>query len=276
MERLEADSDNYVESLTRELRKPTLTECKDHPVFLVPEGWEAEIHEELLPQPLRKKGTVTLTDNDSFIYFLKREGSLANCIVYAEVDYSQGKAGFTAVLNENGEAENQAAWRDHRAVYSPVKSREWQQWLGYNGKRLPQKDFAEFLEENGKDIASIPGMPTGAEMLEMAANFEAKQDIVIKSAVRMQSGTVAFSYTDLHDDATTQRMEVFRQFAIGIAPFFNGQAYPITARLKYHISGGKLTFWYELVRPDLVLQDAVLMLINAVKEAGFPVLFGKP
>jgi uncharacterized protein YfdQ (DUF2303 family) len=273
---MELDDSNYVDSLTRELRKPELTECQDRPVFLVPEGWKAEIHEELLPQPMRKKGTVTLTDNDSFIYFLKRQGSLANCAVYVEVNYREGKACFTAVLNENGETEGETAWRDFRAVYEPVKSYEWQQWRGYDGKKFTQKDFAEFLEENGKDIASQPGMPTGVQMLEMAANFEAKQDIVIKSAMRMQSGTVAFSYTDLHDDATTQRMEIFQKFAIGIAPFFNGQAYPITARLKYQLSGGKVTFWYDLVRPDLVLQDAVLTLISAVKEAGFPVLFGKP
>ena len=38
--------------------------------------------------------------------------------------------------------------------------------------------------------------------------------------------------------------------------YFNGAAYRIDARLKYRIREGKLTLWYELIRPEKIIEDA--------------------
>ena len=54
-------------------------------------------------------------------------------------------------------------------------------------------------------------------------------------------------------------------------------AYPLEARLKYRESGGKLSFWYELIRPDRVFKTAVVDDLQKIKDAtGFPIVFGTP
>jgi len=263
------------ETLAREMRKPVIAEVKGRPLFLIPEGYKAEVHEELLEQPVRKKGVIHLSDTESFITFIKREGSLATCLIYADVDYQRGAVKFTAVLNDNDE--EHPHWRDYRAIYVPQKSFEWLRWTEKNCKVMSQVEFAQFLEDNNKDVASVEGMPTGIDILAMAANFESKQEIIIKSAILNHNGTVDFSYTDREDGATVERMKMFKQFALGLAPFFNGEGYRITARLRYRKEGGKLSFWYELDRPDVILEKAAVAMIKAIKDgAGFPFLFGSP
>jgi len=268
---------NQVEAIVANTAKPIIQTLEnDRLLILLPNGYKAVEQIDLSkfkPDPIRKSGTATLTDTDSFIYFVKAEGSLASCRIYVSVDYQAGAVKFTAVMNDH--EQEKPHWRDYRATFEPAKSVEWGIWKGRDGKQMSQADFATFLEDNNKDIASVQGMPTGTQMLEMALNFEARQEAVIKSAIRLQSGTVAFDYTDKEDDATVKRMEVFQRFSLGIAPFFNGQPYQLDARLKYRINSGKLAFWYELIRPDLVLQDAAKAVIEKIKaESGFPVLFG--
>jgi len=266
---------NETETLARELRKPDIREVQGRPLFIVPDGYRAELHEELLERPVRKKGTVTLSDSESFIAYVKREGSLASCNIYCEVDYLKGLIEFTAILNDHEEED--AHWRDYRAIFAPQKSYEWKTWLENNRRNLSQADFAHFLEENNKDIASVDGMPTGAQVLAMAINFEARQEVHIKSALRTQSGTVEFSYTNNEDSATIERMEMYKGFSLGLTPFFNGKGYRLDVRLKYRHANGKVSFWYELDRPDLVLQTATQEIIDSIKnQAGFPIFFGCP
>lgn len=263
------------ETLAREMRKPVIDEIKGRPLFLIPEGYKAEVHEELLEQPTRKKGVILLSDTESFLSFIKREGSFETCIIYAEVDYQRGIVKFTAVLNDH--EKEHPHWRDYRAVYAPQKSFEWLRWNEHNGKAMAQAAFAQFLEANIRDVASVEGMPTGAEILAMAANFESKQEIIVRSAVVSHNGTVDFSYTDREDGATVERMKMFKQFSLGLAPFFNGDGYRIDARLRYRKDGHKLSFWYELDRPDVILQKAAGAMIDVIKtDAGFPFLFGSP
>lgn len=268
-------SPNLVESIVNEVRKPDFLDIHGRPAAIVPNGYELRLLEHLLPNPTRKVGTVKLDDVDSFIDFVKREGSLASCRIYADIDVVKDKVGFTAIMNDH--TEEQANWRDYRAVYQPQKSIEWTTWMKQNDESMNQATFADFLTDNVKDIATVESMPTGAQMLAMAIEFHCNQEVIFKSALRPQSGNITFTFIDKEDDATTKRMELFERFALGIAPFFNGSAYQILGRLKYRLMGSKLTFWYELVRPDLALQDATRDLIKTIKDkTGFPVYYGNP
>ena len=72
-------------------------------------------------------------------------------------------------------------------------------------------------------------------------------------------------------------MQLFERFAIGIPVFWNGDAYQITARLKYRVRDGKVSFWYELERTDVVFEAAARELIAAVRAgAEVPFFFGTP
>lgn len=261
------------EALARELRKPHIVEVKGRPVIFTPDGYTVAIHEALLDQPTRKRGVASLHDAASFIKFVNQEGAIGSCNIYVQADYQKGLIEFDAVLNDHKGEE--AQWRDYRARYQPTYSHEWEKWTAFNKKIFSQSDFASFIEENHKDIASVENMPTGAQVLQMAINFESKQEIVVKSAIRTQSGTVAFSYTNHEDGDTVQRMEMFKGFSLGVSPFRNGDGFRLDARLQYRTESQRLKFWYELVRPDLVLQRASETIIETVKtECAFPLLFG--
>lgn len=142
---------------------------------------------------------------------------------------------------------------------------------------MSQVEFAAFVEDNRASIASVEGFPTSAQMFEMAINMEASQDVRFKSAIRLQNGGTQLQFIADDDKQTIERMQLFERFAIGIPVFWNGDAYQITARLKYRVRDGKVSFWYELERTDVVFEAAARELIAAVRAgAEVPFFFGTP
>lgn len=246
------------------------------PFVVVPPGYQVSDVEKMLAAPTRKRGAVTMLDASSFIEYVNKHGCQDETVVYADVDYEAGKYGLLAVINDHGETD--PTWRDHRASLSPILSLEWKRWKGLDGKQMAQADFAAFLEDNMGDIATVAGMPTGKDMLEMALAFEANSDKRFKKKIDLQGGGQHLEYVDQADEATSTKMRFFERFTIGI-PVFQGSTdgYPIEARLKFRMANGGLSFWYELVRPDRVFKTAVATEIDKIKSAtGFMVLFGRP
>lgn len=275
---------NLAETLAKELKQPmeiaSNTAAAVRRVALPP-GWKLEEHndERSLAKPLRKTATVRVRDAESFIAYMKRHGSLTDSTVWCLADYVQGKIAFTGIVNDHGEDDSHPAWRDHQARFAPEFSEEWRRWSGTNKKQLTQTEFAAFIEDNLKDIASPDGsgLPSGSAMLEMALSFEATQDMRFKSAIRLSNGGVNLSFVQDDDAQTLQKMSVFERFAIGIPVFWNGDAYQIDARLRYRVRDGKLSFWFELIRADKVLEAAATTVINKIKgETGSPFFFGDP
>lgn len=275
-----AETSNVAETLAREMKAPAsiATPITSLSRTALPPGWKLVEHddEELEMTPRRKRAKVRMHDAESFIDYLKRHGSLAYSTVWCEADYAAGRVGFTGILNDHGEEED-PHWRDHTATYSPVFSQEWRNWIGKNKAQFSQTEFATFIEDNLKDVASAEGLPTGAQMLEMAMSFEANQDMRFKSAIRLLNGGVQMSFVQDDDSQTLAKMQLFERFAIGIPVFWNGDAYRIDARLRYRVRDGKLTFWYELVRQDKVLESAAKTLIEDIRtKTGSPFFFGEP
>ena len=243
----------------------------------LPYGWKLEDAESVLPCPRRKKASVSLSDDASFIAYLKAQGSLSDCTIWCDANYQKGEVGYTAILNDHGSGTHDQQWRDHIAKLSPAKSVEWQRWNAADRKNMSQLEFASFIEDNLGDIASAEGYPTGTAMLQMATCMEIAQDSTIKSAIRLQSGGVRMEYVEDSNAETVKSMEVFSKFALGLPVFWGGAAYQVEARLKYRLNVGKLSFWYELNRPDKVLEDAAKTLTETIQEAtGFPLFHGNP
>lgn len=245
----------------------------------VPPGWDLKKidEEDLLAAPRRKHARLALHDALSFVDYIKRHGSLTDSTIWCVADYKAGKIKFTGILNDHGEAAEQAAWRDHRASFAPEFSEEWVRWTSQHKKPFNQQDFAAFIEDNLKDIASVDGSPSGAQMLEMALTFEANQDMRFKSAMRLQNGGVQMSFVQDDDAQTLQKMQVFDRFSLGFPVFWNGDAYRMDARLRYRVRDGKLMFWFELIRPDKVLEAATQTLIKQIREqTGNAFFFGEP
>jgi len=245
------------------------------PYAVVPEGYRIEDLESLLPTPARKRGEVILTEADSFIHYVSKHGQAGSTLIYAHVNTEDSFLSLTAVLNGHSDTPD---WGDHKGHFQPRLSVEWKRWNEKDRQTFNQADFATWLEDNLPDIASQEGMPSGADILQMALGFEANADKRLRSKINLQSGGVQFEFVEDEDKDTRSRMQVFNRFMLGI-PAFEGSehAYPIEARLKYREKDGKVTFWYELIRPDRVFKAAVDDELARIREGtGYPVLFGTP
>src|SRR5205814_7121671 len=112
-------------------------------------------------------------------------------------------------------------------------SAEWKAWKFKDRQAFAQVAFAEFIQDHEDDIATANGLPTSLQMHQMCTEFVANEDRSLKSSVRLQSGGVRLTYIADPDAGTTETMQMFEKFALGIPVFHDGQAWSITARLKY-------------------------------------------
>lgn len=272
---------NLAETLARELKKPfELASQEDASVrrIALPPGWSIQEidDEELQPAPRRKVAAVRLEDTGSMIRYLQLHRS-GGTTLWVSSDYPLGKLEISAILNDHGGSEYGQDWRDHRAYYGPAFSEEWKQWKSNEKRPMGQAEFASFLEDNLADIVGGDQLPSGADMLKMAIDFEAKQDLRFKSAIRLQSGGVDLAFVDQEDSGTLEKMKLFDRFAIGIAVFWGDAAYRIEARLRYRVKEGKLSFWYQLIRADKVIEAAALAIVEKIStETHLAPFFGEP
>ncbi|QZA80211.1 DUF2303 family protein [Deefgea piscis] len=256
------------------------------PVVFIPNGYKAEYpdFEKHLDTPLRKTGTVRLDDAESFVWYLKEHGQANRTRTYLQADYAAGKVSFTALLNDHQGGYTEQNWRDHKALFTPANSVEWNTWTKNNREPMMQTEFATFLEDNLANICVIEGLPTATDMMEMVLNFEATNEKRFKSAARLQSGGINFEYIDQEDSVTSSKMKVFERFAIAIPVFVQPIAatdaivgYRIDCRLKYRIKSGALLLWFELVREDKVLEAAAKDIVAQIQnDSGFPLIAGNP
>ena len=234
--------------------------------------------EKLLPAPRRAKLQATMADAESFLAYITRHHS-DSTVVWCDFNAQTFALSFQAVLDDFGPGAA-PGWRGHRVIYAPEPSAEWKTWISHNGqeKTKSQIDFATFLERNETDIAAVDGFPTSLQMMQMATAFEANSDKRVKSVVKLQGGGARLDFVDDNDAETEAQMRLFEKFAIGIPVFWAGPAYRIDSRLKYRHGSGKVSFWYELIRPDRVHESAAKELIERVRgglPAGLPLLMGK-
>lgn len=249
-----ADLARRAESATFTPRK---AEYRDPAPFIVlrnSDGMErVEWLKEHVEDPRRKTGTVQLRDAKSFISYYSVHGNGAP--VYATLQ----PARFVGVLNEH--TKDKAGWRDHRADFTVRHSPEWTVWTKHNGQGAAfgsNEAFALFLEDNAPDIVK----PEAANMLAIALNFRVNADVQFSVAQRLEDGNIDLGYRNVVS-ATAQsnaggKLKIPEQFVIEV-PVWDGidaKRYKIDARFRYRLREGKLTLWYELVRPHKIVEQA--------------------
>lgn len=257
---------------------PLLDPSNRIPFVILPAGCHIEDIEKLLPFPTRKHAKVSVSTTDSFIAYAKKHGSLDECVIYAQIDAEKSACTLVALMNDNGA--DAPKWRDHRCTFAPALSVEWKRWTCKDGVKnaMTQADFATWLEDNQGDVRSVGGSPSGSDMLTLALAFEATADKRVKSHVNLQNGRIRLEFVEDETKDTRTSMEVFRRFTLAI-PVFDGSsdAYPVEARLKYRDNSGKVTFWYELIRPDRAFKTAVQSVLDQIKDStGFLLIHGAP
>lgn len=235
------------------------------PFAVVPAEYGAEDLENFLPVPVRKRGDIITSDSQGFIDYLNKHSTVDVSTIYADINSEKSHCILVGVIDDHGKDGPQ--WREHTCTFAPKKAVEWTRWIGKDKTVMKQADFAAWLEDNLTDIATMAGMPSGADILGMALAFEANYDKRFKSKTNLQSGGVQFEFVEDEDKDTRTTMKLFERFTIGI-PVFDGSisAYPLEARIKYRVAEQKVQFWYELIRPDRVFKTAVMDELAAIKK----------
>lgn len=255
-----------------------LGDAKTHPTAdavpyaVVPEGYVLE----KLPTadlPLRPNGNVRLRDTASFVRFYKDHAADFSRI-YATLEPARFQAVFdeTRVVTFRDEhLHDQANWRQFRATFEVPPSREWKLWTSTDRMPMNQLQFASFLEDNLPDVVK----PDGADLLQLALNFEAAQAGSFVATQRLQDGSHNLQWKSENNASGTVRLP--EQITISIPVFENAEPQQIDARLRYRIKEGVLTIWYELIRPHKVLEATFRSAWATIAEqTGAAILLGTP
>lgn len=256
-------------------RKPIGTAVQDAKQFIVlldADGRErVEYLEQRFEAPARKIGLVILNDEASFIEFWKSQKTEASRI-YAKLD----PARFLAVFDDHNSS---PAYRGYRAEYTPAFSREWQTWNGKNRQPFSgNEEFALWLEDQLPDIVR----PDGGKMLEIALNFRVNQAAAFSNAVRLEDGNTQLTFNNTVEASAkieSKTVKIPEEFDISI-PVFEGLGapkYAVKARFRHRLNAGRLSLWYELIRPHKVVEEAFKATLDTIAKATKVVpLFGSP
>lgn len=262
---------------------------------VVPKGKELKsiksLRDEYLTKPERRRGTATIRDLKSFIQFVQRFKS-GNTALFANPDKSAPS--LTAVFDyhpEGGDA-TVADWTHHRAVYAPQLSDEWKVWTGRDGTSMAQADFAAFVDDHIREII-VPALDdpklktfadlvqgawaTPTDMVKLSRSLQVNVESVVKNAQTLNSGEVSIIFEEVHKDGAGAPLRVPNLFTIAIPVFYGGVLYRIAARLRYRVNNAKISWSYQLVRPDLVFDDALNEIIGqASTDTSLPLFLGAP
>lgn len=221
-------------------------------------------------RPRRKTGEYRVHDADSFVAYLAKHGD-PDTEVWADAVAAK----ITGVLDAHEGLIPRH--EEHRVTYGVLLTEGWKKWVGSDGKFLDQEDFADLIEERAIDVVQ----PSGAEMLEIAQTFKATVGVNVESSVRLSTGQRQFTYREEVDGKAgrTGQMEIPETFTLGLRPFEGADAFRITARLRYRINNGDLRIGYKLERPEDVIREAFLSVVQKVQagigelDLGFAPIF---
>lgn len=241
-----------------------------NPYVMIPPGWD--VHDLETPyQPRRPVANAHLGDVTSFCAYWSLHRQSASRI-YATLTPPK----FISVLDDfvptgGDDADCHAPWREFRARFEPAYSAEWTAWKTRNKNPMSQLQFAEFLQDNLPDVAE----PDGATLLEMALNFESSQTGSFVASQRLQDGSHNLQWKA--DNNASGTVQLPQMLTLRVPVFDADEPMPISARLRYRVTDGKLALWYELVRPHKAEEAALREMWQRIEAAaGTRILLGRP
>lgn len=244
--------------------------------------------EEYRDRPKDKTGTAVVKTMQSFIDLANRHKT-ADSVIFAETDWR--KPSLTAVidyhaLSNDGMPDN----CKHRVSYPFPLSEEWNAWVSQNGKQMGQEDFAQWIEDHIPDLAAPTddeidgyvdsfGLKTAYpnELVTLSRGLQVNVSSNVKNSVTLQSGEGQITFEEEHRDITGARLSVPGLFILSIAPFFMGQKARVPVRLRYRVKDGKVSWSFQLYRPDIYVTEQVRADLDAAKGlTGLPAFEGTP
>ena len=228
--------------------------------------------------PSHKTGHVTVTDVASFAGYYIRHAD-EDSEVFADLDAGT----VTAVLDAHHGAQGEqmewggARWQQHRLTLSLRLTEPWKTWLEFDRKFMPQEVFADFLEDNYRDL-DPDGPVKAADLLEAAQDFRAVIKVEFGSGTRLRSGDVTMTRIETTDakSGKTGKIDFPEEFDLLLKPYDDCEDTSLSARVRYRTADG-LKLGYFLNSPERLRQDAVKQVTAKAAEAiGAAIMQGQP
>lgn len=242
---------NFLEPLIEAIRASTivsLTHINDTPTLLAPKNFTLHQLDQLRETPLRAEQTTKHTTAQSFIDYYNHYATQDSAIFIDEINNQ-----FVAIIDYH--ALEYPNWKKHWSLFDMKQTPEWDAWRANNKKQMTQEQFAEFIESNLLEIIT----PPGADMLEIARSIQAATSVKFSRSIRLDNGQVQLQYNEVIDGTAgaAGQLKIPEKFTIGLRLFRGGEPYQLDARLRYRIKEGNLSLWYELIRPQTVIDANV-------------------
>lgn len=238
------------------------------PVLVLQNSQHLEILTNLLPHPPRKQSSPVFQQSESFIRYVNEQKTDASRI------YLQGDSELLAIFDhhETVAQGGLAGWGQHRALFRARHSLQWANWYNENRKKLYQKEFCEFIEDNRADIMEE------TDMVELVRNFQANSSVAYEG-YEQGDGSVHLSFQKIVNARAGQKgeIEVPQTFKICIPCFDGGASLEMVAKLRFEIcdSDKKLKLWYELQKVQQILKaHTALIVADVAKKTGINPFYG--
>lgn len=227
-------------------------------ILLVPEGFKPEVYERKDDLPDYISHQQMLIDADSFIAYVNKYKSEKTALFQRASERA-----IRAKIDFHGK--DQPDRCAHQAYFDPQYSDQWKAWGEFCGVPKSQRQFLEFIEENGVDFET----PTHAAMLDVVATFEATKKAEFKSGIKLANGTHQLRYEETIESGGKGVIEFPASIVINIPVFKGDAAYKLKIFVRYSIRDGELKFNLKRHRAQAFIDDAFeQMAAKIAKETG--------
>jgi uncharacterized protein YfdQ (DUF2303 family) len=158
------------------------------------------------------------------------------------------------------------AFGDHKAILALKRSPEWAEWAKHSGEAMGQQAFAEFIEDNARDILQ----PDPETMLRVASGLHATVGATFRQATNQANGQIQLSFDETINGTVNGKEEAIpTTFQVGLRPFMGCERYPVDCRLRYRIersSGAALKLHFKALHLDPITEAALEGIVARVRD----------
>ena len=249
---------------------PPIKDEEGNLFVLVPQGYELEQISVRDPKLLRIQSSAMFHDEGSFISYVKRYADPRTRLC-AETGRQSGNYPYIKAIFDYHQPKDPQHGQ-HTALFRPTYSEEWSRWTKASGVAMPQANFAEYVEENRRDIVQ----PDAAFLLDIVSKFRATKKIDFNSVVYQPNGDVTLGWDERTEGANGQPVTMPTALDLGIPVFFKGARYSVPVFLRYRLAEGKLAFTLKIDRGDYIEQAAFDDITTKVaKETEIEIYMGR-
>lgn len=247
----------YIKTLALQGIDPKIVEGANIPFVMTPPSYTARampelIHNDYAARPHRIKQAVTVLDPGSFIEYYGKFAD-SNSRVFGDEEGLKVKGILDYHVPTADPDGSTPRWGSHTVTLTLRPSEEWRRWSAQDGKKMTQAEFAEFLEQNSVDIVR----PSPAHMMEIATDLKGTTEVEFANGIRQQDGSVKFKYTEQTKTTVgAGEVNVPDRFVLSVPVFIGSERIHLEAYLRFRVNGGKLQFWFTLIRPEAAIRTA--------------------